>query len=218
MKLKTIASLFNRNKRLTIYTAADGEQWIGNGIAMYSLRGMPHMTPPIVLRIFDVPPDKHEKWLCAESDMPTAIDFSDDAPGDTRIGPLRISIEWFEEKYILFPDGRRIYSFNADYIKPLLDDPDYLAYHKRETQGGGFVLACKVGLELEAIIAPNLLHENENFTEQIKSIAAAYSSIKREQIINAACELYGDDITKETVRAANSASDEGGMSGKQRDL
>ena len=33
MKLKTIASIFNRNKRLAIYTAPNGEQWIGNGIA-----------------------------------------------------------------------------------------------------------------------------------------------------------------------------------------
>lgn len=41
MKLKTIASIFNRNKYLTIFTTSEGEQWVCNGVAMYSLRGMP---------------------------------------------------------------------------------------------------------------------------------------------------------------------------------
>ena len=36
MKLKTIATLFKRNKRLVIYTAPNGEQWVCNGVAMYS--------------------------------------------------------------------------------------------------------------------------------------------------------------------------------------
>ena len=120
MKLKTIASLFNRNKRLEILTAENGEQWISNGHAAYSLRGMPHMTPEIVLRIFDVPPDKHSKWLCGESALPTAINFEDGATEETAIEPMRMNIEWYGENFWLFPDGRRIYSFNECYIKPLL--------------------------------------------------------------------------------------------------
>jgi len=220
MKLKTIASLFNRNKRLTIYTAADGEQWIGNGIAMYSLRGMPHMTPPIVLRIFDVPPDKYEKWVCAESDMPTAIDFSDDTLGDTHIRPLKIGIEWSGDNYLLFPDERRIYSFNIDYLKPLIGDP-YLMYHKRETKDGGFVLACKVGLELEAIVAPFIFHENDGFVAEIAIISGAYGLMHSGGgIINAARSLFGADaeITIVTPRDTNKDPDEGGMSSKQREL
>ena len=158
MKLKTIASIFNRNKRLTIYTAEGGGQWIGNGMAMYSLRGMPHMTPEIVLRIFDVPPDKQNKWICNEEETPTVIDLADTAPGDTDIEPLKTNMEYYGVNYWLFPDGRRIYSFNEDYIKPLLDEPDYLTYHKRETEGGGFVLVCKIAFEIKAIILPSRLN------------------------------------------------------------
>lgn len=189
MKLKTIASIFNRNKRLAIYTAPNGEQWIGNGIAAYSLRGMPHMTPEIVLRIFDVPPDKHNKWICEESELPTVISFEDNERGETEIEPLKTNIEWYGVNYWLFPDGRRIYSFNEDYIKPLLDEPDYLTYHKRETAGGGFVLACKIGFELKAIVAPAML--KEEFTEEINRIAALYRAMANEKIVNAAYELYG---------------------------
>ena len=191
MKLKTIASIFNRNKYLTIFTTSEGEQWVCNGVAMYSLRGMPRMNPEIVLRVFDVPPDKQEKWICKESEMPTVIDYSDNATRETDIEPLKINLEWNEKTYWLFPDGRRIYSFNADYIKPLLDEPDYLTYHKRETENGGFVLACKVGFELKAIICPAVLHDNEDFAAEIKRIAGAYATMEREKVANAAYEIYG---------------------------
>lgn len=192
MKLKTIAALFKRNKRLTIYTTIEGEQWLSNGVAMYSMRGMPKMTPEVILRIFDIPPDKHNDWICNESEMLTVIDYSDSMDGEAVIEPLKINIEWYGDNYWAFPDGRRIYTFNEDYIKPLLDEPDYLTYHKRETVGGGFVLACKIGFELKAIIAPAMLHDNEKYMEEIKNISALYIAMEREKIINAAYEMYGE--------------------------
>jgi hypothetical protein len=213
MKLKTIASIFNRNKRLTIYTAPNGEQWLSNGAAMYSLRGMPRMSPGIILRIFDVPPDKQNKWICNESEMPTTINYEDSTDTETDIEPLKINIEWLGDNYWLFPDGRRIYSFNEDYIKPILDEPDYLTFHKRETAGGGFVLTCKIGLEIKAIIAPAMLHTNEKYAEEIKRIAGLYAAMERESIVNAAYEIYGipgsppppdvDEETGEVIVQAN---------------
>ena len=193
MKLKTIASIFNRNKRLIIHTAQNGEQWISNGIAAYSLNGMPQLTPEIVLRIFDVPADKQAKWLCEECDLPSVISFADATDGEVEIEPLKINIERFGINYWLFPNPnkQRIYSFNEDFIKPLLDEPDYLTYYKRETVSGGFVLACKIGMELKAIIAPAMLHEREEFTEEIKRIAHLYCLMAQQKIVNAAYEIYG---------------------------
>lgn len=190
MKLKKIASIFNRNKRLIIFNAPSGEQWIGNGAAMYSLSGMPKMTPATVLRVFDVPPDKHNKWMCEESEMPTAISFEDNEYGETEIEPLKTNIERFGDNFWLFPDGRRIYSFNDDFIKPLLDEPDYLTYHKRETTGGGFILACKIGMELKAIICPFMLHKEKDFIEEITRIADLYADMERQEIANAAYEVF----------------------------
>lgn len=191
MKLKTIAALFKRNKRLTIYRTPEGGQWLGNGVAMYNMRGMPHMTPEIILRIFDVPPDKHKDWICNESEMPTVIDYEDSTSAENEVEPLKINIEWYGDNYWLFPDGRRVYSFNEDYVKPLLDEPDYLTYHKRVTAGGGFVLACKIGFELMAIVAPAMLHDNEKYAEEIKCISTLYATMEREKVANAAYEIYG---------------------------
>jgi hypothetical protein len=198
MKLKTIAALFSRNKRLNIHTDDNGEQWIGNGIAAYSLRGMPHMTPDTVLRIFDVPADKQHKWITDESEMPTAVSFKDKVRKETEIEPLKINIGYRGVKYWLFPDEQRIYSFREDYIKPLLDEPDYLTYHKRETEGGGFVLACKIGGELKAIIAPAYLHITEEFTEEIAEIASLYAVMSTLDVGNVAYEIFKTD-TEDTA-------------------
>ena len=155
----------------------------------------PFLTPEIVLRIFDVPADKHHKWLTEESELPTAISFEDTAHGETDINPLKTNIELYGVNYWLFVDGRRIYSFNEDFIKPLLGDTSYLTYHKRETTGGGFVLACKVGFELKAIICPRPLHDNKDFMEEISKIAALYEAMERDKVVNAAYEVYGTQDT-----------------------
>jgi hypothetical protein len=174
-----------------IYTTYMGEQWIGDGAAMYSLRGMPHMTPETVLRIFDVPPDKQNKWKQYEDDVPAHIDCSDYASGEKDIEPLRISVVWNGCGYMVFPDGNRLYTVNKDYIKPLLDEPDYLTYHKRETAGGGFLLACKIGLELKAVIAPAILQKREGYTAEIYKIAGLYRQMEHQLIADSAQEMYG---------------------------
>ena len=194
MKRKTIAALFKRNKWLTIYTAPNGEQWISNGAAMYSMRGMPHMTPEVILRIFDIPPDKHQSWLCHEKEMPISIDCRDNVSVESEIEPLKINIEWLGKKYWFFPDEWRLHSFDEDYIKPLLDEPDYLTYHKRHTTGGGFVLACKVGFELRAILLPSMLNNDKGYMGEMKRIIGLYSATENEaNFVNAADELFKDN-------------------------
>jgi len=39
MKLKAVAAEFKKNRRLVIYTAKSGEQWITNGYAVYRMDG-----------------------------------------------------------------------------------------------------------------------------------------------------------------------------------
>jgi hypothetical protein len=192
MKLKTIASVFNRHKRLTIYTGGGGGQWIGNGIAMYSLAGMPRMTAGIVLRVFDVPPDKRGKWTREEAGMPDAMSFERAASGETDIMPLSLKIKLNDATFWLFSDERQILSFNEDYIKPLLDEPEYLTFHKRETKGGGSVLALKIAGELRAVVAPAFLQGIEGYADEIQQIADLYAAMPREKVANPAQELYGE--------------------------
>ncbi len=70
MKLKAIATIFKKNKFLRILDAPSGSQWITNGVAVYSMEGMPKLTPAMVLKIFDIPEDKQTEWNCEVIPMP----------------------------------------------------------------------------------------------------------------------------------------------------
>ena len=173
MKLKTIAAIFKRNKRLVIHTADTGEQWISNGWAMYSLRGMPKVTPEIVLRIFDIPTDKHISWICENKEMPTLLNFEDNTPGERSVEPYDTKIDRFGSTFWLFPDTIGIRAIDSDFIKPLLDEEEYLTFHRREMYdtAGTFMLAAKVGLELKAIIMPNIFFTKKDALKEIIEIA-----------------------------------------------
>ena len=73
MKLKAIATTFRRGKFLRIYTMPNGEQWIGNGAALYKMSGMPQLSPAVVLKIFDIPEDKQVGWNCELEAMPERL-------------------------------------------------------------------------------------------------------------------------------------------------
>jgi len=174
MKLGKIASLFKKNKRIILYTAADGTQWISNGVAIYSMRGMPPLTPEIVLRFFDVPADQLAKWQCETEDLPAGIDFSDFVENDKELELMKVNIDWYGETFMFFPDGKEIYSIQAAYVMPMIGG-DYITYQKRKMAGGGHVIAVKDGLELMAIICPYDLGKSDVFVEEVDKLAALYS-------------------------------------------
>jgi hypothetical protein len=155
------------------------------------------MSPEIVLRIFDVPPDKQAKWHTREEPMPKALDFSDISDNETEIGePLKISVGWRGNNYQFYKDGSRIYSFNSGYFKPLYDELEYLTFHKRETTCGGFALALKVALELKAVIMPAFLHTSDDFTDEIKHMSQYFQKMKAlKNLVNAAEEIFGKDCS-----------------------
>ncbi len=201
MKLKAIAAIFSKNKHLILMDAPDGEQWISNGVAVYSLRGMPRMTPEAILRIFDVAPDKAKDWHCEAQELPTGIPFDDYARGETDIEPAKILIGWNGDGYTLFPDERKIYTIKTVYLKPLLDEPDYLTYHKRQTEGGGFVLAVKIGMEIKAVICPVLLHCNDKYVHEVRKIATLYRLMRLENVFDAIDEMTRDAAATQPPKA-----------------
>lgn len=180
MKLNKVASIIKKNKRLVIYTASNGAQWISNGMAAYSMAGMPHLTKEIVLKIFDVPQDKQGGWICTETELPSGIDFESAIQQEREIEPMKIFIDWMGDVYWLFKDGKQIYTIKEEFIKPFSDNQEYITYFRREMHGGHFVLAIKNGLTLEAIITPHYLHKYEDFTKEIKEIAALYAKMPKD--------------------------------------
>lgn len=188
MKLKAIAATFKRGKFLRIYTMPDGEQWIGNGVAMYKMSGMPQLTPAVVLKIFDVPDDKHAEWNCELEDMPIHLRelCADDLyiPEQT-LEQMKISIEWNGVTQTFLKCQNDILAVDEKFVKPLYDDVEYLRFAKRSFEVGSrskVAIACYNALELQAIIMP--YHIGGDVLNELKSISTYFGSYRYERLIN----------------------------------
>ena len=174
MKLNKIAALFKRNKHLTIYNTENGEQWISNGYAIYSMRGLPQVTPTTVLRLFDVPSNKHKGWTCKAEDLPEFVIVQDSISDEINIEPYKLTLQQADNRYWIFSYGAEIHAINEDYLNPLLNG-EYITFHKRKDNDGNFMLAIKDGLELIAIVMPMLPYKTDEFIKEINAIAGLFT-------------------------------------------
>lgn len=163
MKLKTIAAVFKRNKNLKILTMPNGTQWITNGVAMYSMSGMPELTPATVLKIFDIPNDKQGEWNCEVKPMPEnmcKVCTNDFYTTESLLEPKKSTIEYGGITYSLLRNNDDIIAIDEKYLKPLYDDMEYMQFYKQEFPDKcGFAIVCQNALELEAVIMPIVLAE-----------------------------------------------------------
>ncbi len=175
MKISRIAGAFKPSKLLTVHTAVDGEQWIGNGRAFYSLRGMPPLSPAVVLTFFDIPPSKQDKWTLGEEGLPSYVNFSDNARGDRALDECTLSVNWNGNTFILMTCDNSIYAVDVNYLKPLFDDPDYLYFFARRAESGDVVIVAKVALEVKAVIIPAQPQRHEAFN---MALARVYNKFR----------------------------------------
>ena len=181
MKFNKVAAICKSRKRIALHTdPKSGAQWLGDSVAMYLLEGVPRLTPEECLRLFDIPESKHTDFYCTTDDLPTGIDFSDAINEESEeIKAKVITIGWLGEVFRLFMDGTELYAVNDMYLAPFAGDTAYLRYHRREMQGGGFLLGINVGLGLQALICPYHIHKQDPFMSEILEITEALLFMQR---------------------------------------
>lgn len=184
MKLKAIAAIFKRNKRLNILVMPNGAQWITNGFAMYSMSGMPELTPAMVLKIFDIPEDKQGEWACEVKPMPEnmrEICTNGFYTTESLLEPKKATIEYGGVTYSLLRNNNDIIAIDEKYLKPLYDDMEYMQFYKREFPNKcGFAIVCQNALELEAVIMPIVLAEE--MAKELLEIGKYYNSARYKAI------------------------------------
>ncbi len=156
MKLKAIATIFKRFKFLRIWDTPSGSQWITNGAAVYSMEGMPKLSPATLLKIFDIPEDKQSEWTCKAEPMPADIYkiCADYRIVKTPLDQKETTFQWKGTTYVLLCGSNgEIVPIDGKYIKPLEDEMDYLRFFKCNLKNGVAVL-CYDGLETKAVIMP----------------------------------------------------------------
>lgn len=179
MKLKAIATIFKRNKRLNILVMPNGTQWITNGVALYSMSGMPELTPAMVLKIFDIPEDKQGEWTCEIKPMPEnmrEICTNGFFATELLLEPKKSTIKYGGTTYSFLRNVDDIIAVDEKYLKPL-DDMEYMQFYKREIPNKcGYAIVCQNALELEAVIMPIML--GEEMAKELLEIGKYYNSTK----------------------------------------
>ena len=196
MKLKKIAAIFKRNKSLKILTMPNGSQWITNGVALYSMSGMPELTPAMVLKIFDIPDDKQGEWHCEVNPMPEnmcKICTNDFYKTESLLEFKKITVKHGGITYSLLQNNDDIIAVDEKYLTPLYDDMEYMQFYKQEFPNKcGFAIVCQNALELEAVIMPIMLAEE--MAKELLDIGMYFNSARYKSIL--------DDMSKSVTQPA----------------
>lgn len=172
MKFKAIEKICKEKKRAAIF---DGEeQWLGDGVAAYVLRGAPLLDKRNILTMFDVPEAKWDDWHITMTNPPESLCFDDTDPGEQEVRYYDLGISYGGKELRLFdtPDG--VAAIDEKYIAPMRDHAAYLHFYLRTGRMGLRYFAVKDGLLLVAVIMPcdiaseAIAEEAERFAKQIK--------------------------------------------------
>ncbi|GHU96502.1 hypothetical protein FACS1894208_11200 [Clostridia bacterium] len=168
MKINKIVSVFKKNKRVFLYTAPSGEQWVSNGAAVYRLEAsLPKLKAENMLFFFDVPQDKRSEWNTSDQELPVdIIPFEDNYTDDEQSEPETFTIGFDGKDYLIFNANGQTIPFNEDFVKPFYGNA-YTQYFIRKTHQERPALFIKVGFELQAVIMPSGIFDRPALTERI---------------------------------------------------
>ena len=174
MRLQKIGSAFKKSKALSVFRNEE-KIYIANRMAIYLSNHLQHITPYMLLNIFDIPQDKQDEWALHESDLPETISFNSNTNNDEELSNMQIRIAWKGNHLRFFKaeddaSGQiEIFAVDEKYIAPLLDKPEYLNFFAREGEKNKYIIA-KVGLEVEAVIMPYNYKSDEKLNDELTDI------------------------------------------------
>ena len=93
MKIQKIQKLCKSAKRIIIFNAKNGVQWISDGYCIYPLFNLPRLSRENIFAMFDIPADKQGKIYFEEREgLPEGLDFGDTARGENVVTTEAYSI------------------------------------------------------------------------------------------------------------------------------
>lgn len=176
MKLKKVAALCNRQGvfRLCDEVSEDGEvvrQWLGDGVALYPLDGLPLLEEENLRAMFDIKEKKRKKYYIRRSEAPGNLCLDDYDPGEQGLYSDWPMVEYngFVVKPLSTPEGI-VFVQNA-YLAPLEDMEDYLRLFERRTESGQRYIVAKNGMEIAAAIMPMDTIKMTGFVDKLEQLA-----------------------------------------------
>ena len=175
MKIKKIAQICAGQKTIYVHNqSCKGDlvrQWVGDGVAMYPLDGLPYMDDEALLALFDVPPDKRDSWTVRDVGLSSLVSLDDIDPDEVDILPYDLTVNTGRTLMPFDGGPRGTLWIQQRYLAPT-DDIDIVRYCARPTKSGGRVIAVKSGLILMSIILPvRMSADKSSLGRQLMKIA-----------------------------------------------
>ena len=165
MKIKKIVQICAEQKTIYVHNQrGKGDlvrQWVGDGVAMYPLDGLPYMDDEALMALFDVPPDKRANWTVRAFSLGAAVSLDDVDPDEADVLPYDLTVNTGRTLMPFDGGPRGTLWIQQRYLAPT-DDIDIVRYCARPTTGGGRVIAVKSGLVLMSIILPLRMTADKN--------------------------------------------------------
>ena len=156
MIIKNIAKICKASGTLTVFGCEPGEQWIGNGFALYSMSGAPLLNGDTAAFVLDLKEKDLEKIHVQEYDeLPPGLDFRDVTENDTAtFVPGRKIGQGGQELVAVGMNTGETYLIDPDYLDPLKDIREGLKWYVRISETGTPYLLAASGWVPRAVILP----------------------------------------------------------------
>ena len=163
MEIKKIINFCKKRGVLNLFDG-DGCQWVSDGVAVYPLFNLPIFDEESILKAYDINGKKAEKLFIKRDDLPDALDFSDNVPGELVCGMGDVI---FGDALAISTSAGLMF-IDRKYLSPFRDMQDDMLYiYERMSKSGNTYFAIKIGFSLVGIVMPYDC-VNESFVEKLR--------------------------------------------------
>lgn len=159
MKIKSIAAICKKSKRVVLYSKRNIEgdivqQYISDGSAVYPVYGLPALDEESILTIFDIQEKQREDWFVKDADIPDGINFEDMDSSEQIIERAGLSIVYAGKTLKPLQTRHGLIFMESRYLAPISDVLDVMELYERATPGGEPYIVAKAGFLLQVVIMP----------------------------------------------------------------
>lgn len=167
MKIKAIAALCKQRGKVTLYTDASGVQWVGDGLSLYALPGLPKMDKNTVLTVLDVPEEVRGHY-----DVAYIYDQGREMEEDGLLNSERLDVNILDkakdvesftiygETLLQLTDGLNSHLIFPGHLKPLQGTKGLTLAWRQDGQGREWIIA-REGLWVVAAIHVARIKQDE---------------------------------------------------------
>lgn len=213
MKIKSIAAICKKSKRVVLYSKRNIEgdivqQYISDGSAVYPVSGLPALNEESILTIFDIPEKQREDWFVKDADIPDGINFEDMDSSEQIIERAGLSIVYAGKTLKPLQTRHGLIFMESRYLAPISDVLDVMELYERATPGGEPYIVAKAGFLLQAVIMP-IVHGVQELARQCAAaLVKKKEKRKREAIIDPQYAFNVDSKTGEVIEPESEVTHE----------